>query len=93
MKRNVIPQRVLEGMQAARARGRNSARPRIMTAYKLRYARHLMADRTRAIPDLCRNLDNNAEQHAVSLPACRRHPQGIRQASSRGRGQSVAGSL
>ena len=28
-----------------------------MTADKLRYAQHLMADRTRAIPDICRHLD------------------------------------
>ncbi len=27
-----------------------------MTADKLRYARHLMADRTRSIPDICREL-------------------------------------
>ena len=58
MERNVIRQRVLEGMQAARARGRKGGRPRIMTVDKLRYARHLMADRTRAIPDICRELDD-----------------------------------
>ena len=57
MERNVIRQRVLEGMQAARARGRKGGRPRIMTADKLRYAKQLMADRTRAIPDICRELD------------------------------------
>ena len=58
MERNVIRQRVLEGMQAARARGRKGGRPRIMTADKLRYATHLMADRTLAIPDICRELDD-----------------------------------
>ena len=58
MERNVIRQRVLEGMQAARARGRKGGRPRIMTADKLRYAQHLMADRSRAIPDICRELDD-----------------------------------
>ena len=58
MERNVIRQRVLEGMQAARARGRKGGRPRIMTVDKLRYAQHLMADRTLAIPDICRELDD-----------------------------------
>ena len=58
MERNVIRQRVLEGMTAARARGRKGGRPRIMTGDKLRYAQHLMADRSRAIPDICRELDD-----------------------------------
>ena len=58
MERNVIRQRVLEGMKAARARGRKGGRPRIMTADKLRYARHLMAGRTCPIPDICRELDD-----------------------------------
>ena len=58
MERNVIRQRVLEGIQAARARGRKGGRPRIMTADKLRYARNLMADRSRAIPDICKELDD-----------------------------------
>jgi len=56
MERNVIRQRVKEGLAAARSRGRKGGRPRIMTADKLRYARHLMADRTRSIPDICREL-------------------------------------
>lgn len=56
MERNVIRQRIREGVKAARARGRKGGRPRIMTADKLRYARHLMADRTRSIPDICREL-------------------------------------
>ena len=58
MERNVIRQRVPEGMKAARARGRKGGRPRIMTVDKLRYARHLMADRTRSIPDIRRELDD-----------------------------------
>ena len=49
-------QRVLEGVKAARARGRKGGRPRIMTAEKLRYAQCLMADRSRSIPDICREL-------------------------------------
>lgn len=56
MERNIIRQRVNEGLAAARARGRKGGRPRVMTADKLRYARHLMADRTRSIPEICREL-------------------------------------
>lgn len=56
MERNIIRQRVTEGLAAARARGRKGGRPRIMTAEKLRYAMHLMADSTRSIPDICREL-------------------------------------
>ena len=41
MEHNVIRQRV---------------RPRIMTPEKLRYAQNLMSDRTRSIPDICREL-------------------------------------
>ena len=58
MERNVIRQRIKEGIAAARARGRKGGRPRVMTADKLRYAQHLMADRARSIPDICRELDD-----------------------------------
>ena len=56
MERNVIRQRVRDGVKAARARGRKGGRPRIMTAPKLRYAQSLMADRTRSIPEICTEL-------------------------------------
>ena len=56
MERNVIRQRVKEGLAAARARGRQGGRPRIMTAEKLRYAQHLMADPKRSIPSICLEL-------------------------------------
>ncbi|MFN3845711.1 MAG: recombinase family protein [Paracoccaceae bacterium] len=56
MERNIIRQRVNEGLAAARARGRKGGRPRIMTSDKLRYATHLMADSTRSIPDICKEL-------------------------------------
>ncbi|MFN7597764.1 MAG: recombinase family protein [Cereibacter sp.] len=57
MERNVIRQRVSEGLAAARARGRKGGRPRVMTADKLRYAAHLMADRTRSIPAVALSLN------------------------------------
>ena len=56
MERNVIRQRVKEGVAAARARGRKGGRPRMMTPERLRYAQHLMADRSRSIPSICREL-------------------------------------
>ena len=56
MERNIIRQRVREGVKAARAHGRKSGRPRIMTREKLRYVQNLMADRARSIPDICREL-------------------------------------
>ena len=56
MERNVIRQRIREGVKAARARGRKGGRPRVMTPEKLRYAQNLMADRTRSIPAICREL-------------------------------------
>jgi DNA invertase Pin-like site-specific DNA recombinase len=52
MERNVIRQRVREGLAAARARGRKGGRPRVMTPDKLRYAPHLMADQGRSIPSI-----------------------------------------
>ena len=56
MERNVIRQRVREGLKAARARGRKGGRPRVMTADKLRYAQHLTADTERSIPSICAEL-------------------------------------
>lgn len=60
MERNIIRQRVQEGLAAARARGRKGGRPRVMTAEKLRYAQYLMSDQTRSIPDICKELDDMA---------------------------------
>lgn len=56
MERNVIRQRVKEGIAAARARGREGGRPRLMTPERLRYAQHPMADKARSVPSICREL-------------------------------------
>ena len=56
MERNLIRQRVSEGIAAARARGRKGGRPRLMTPERLRHAQRLMADQTRSIPSICREL-------------------------------------
>jgi DNA invertase Pin-like site-specific DNA recombinase len=42
MERNLISQRISEGIAAARARGRKGGRPRVMTPERLRYAQHLI---------------------------------------------------
>ena len=55
MERNVIRQRVKEGI-AARTVGRKRGRPRLMTPERLRHAQHLMADKNRSIPAICREL-------------------------------------
>ena len=53
MERNVIRQRVREGLAVARARGRNGGRSRIMTAERLHHTRHLMADPSCSMPSIC----------------------------------------
>lgn len=82
MERNVIRQRVKEGLKAARARGRKGGRPRIMTADKLRYAQHLMSDRERTIPSICQNSATSRPQPSTitSMPMER----------SRNRGESCS---
>jgi DNA invertase Pin-like site-specific DNA recombinase len=56
MERSVIRQRVKAGIAAVRTRGRKGGRPRLMTPERLRHAQHLMADRNRSIPAICREL-------------------------------------
>lgn len=56
MERTLTRQRVSEGIAAARARGRKGGRPRVMTPERLRYAQRLMADQTRSIASICREL-------------------------------------
>jgi DNA invertase Pin-like site-specific DNA recombinase len=56
MDRTLIRQRISEGIAAARARGRNGGRPRVMTPEKLRHAQHLMADQSRSIPAIRHEL-------------------------------------
>jgi DNA invertase Pin-like site-specific DNA recombinase len=56
MERNLIRERISEGIAAAQARGRQTGRPRVMTAEKLRCAQHLMADRGRSVSAICHEL-------------------------------------
>ena len=58
--RDLIRERTLAGLAAARARGRTGGRPRLMTRAKLRTAMTMMADRSNAAIDV-------AEQLCISL--------------------------
>ena len=55
--RDLIRERTLAGLQAARARGRHGGRPRALTnAAKITMARKLHADKTNSIADVCNTL-------------------------------------
>ena len=56
MERNLIRPAYQRWYRGPCARGRRGGRPRVMTPEKLRSAQHLMADRTRSIPAICREL-------------------------------------
>jgi DNA invertase Pin-like site-specific DNA recombinase len=54
--RDLIRERTMAGLAAARARGRNGGRPRLMTRAKLRTAMAMMADRGNAAGDVAEQL-------------------------------------
>lgn len=54
--RDLIHERTMAGLAAARARGRKGGRPRVMTRQKLRAAMALMADRENAARDVASQL-------------------------------------
>ena len=54
--RDVIRDRTMAGLAAARARGRVGGRPKIMTDKKVRLAKTLLADHTNTIDDVCQTL-------------------------------------
>jgi len=56
-KRDLIHERTMAGLAAARARGRTGRRPRLMTRAKLRMAMAMMADRPNAAAELAEQLD------------------------------------
>ncbi len=58
--RDLIKERTLAGLAAARARGRNGGRPRLMTRAKLRTAMTMMTDRANSAGDV-------ADQLGISL--------------------------
>ena len=54
--RDLIHERTMAGLAAARARGRTGRRPRLMTRAKLRMAMAMMADRPNAAAELAEQL-------------------------------------
>jgi DNA invertase Pin-like site-specific DNA recombinase len=54
--RDLIHERTMAGLAAARARGRAGGRPRVMTKAKLRTAKTMMADRENAARDIAAQL-------------------------------------
>ncbi len=55
--RNLITERTMAGLEAARARGRKGGRPRLTpSASQIAMAKKLYADQTNSIADICRTL-------------------------------------
>ena len=60
-----------------RQRGRKGGRPRVMAVEKLRYGQRLMADRTRSIPAICRevgDLPASTLYHYLAADGTRKSP-------------------
>ena len=55
--RNLITERTMAGLEAARARGRTGGRPKLnLSRSKVAMAKQLYADQTNSIKDICRTL-------------------------------------
>jgi len=54
--RDIIRERTMAGLAAARARGRVGGRPKIMDEGKVKLARTLMADNSRCVGEVCEIL-------------------------------------
>jgi DNA invertase Pin-like site-specific DNA recombinase len=58
LERNLIKERTIAGLEAARARGRLGGRPKLNTSEgKVAMARKLYADKTYPIEDICKTLN------------------------------------
>src|SRR2546425_7609991 len=55
--RDIIRERTLAGLQAARARGRRGGRPKALTTKTVQMALQLYNDKTNAISDICKTLN------------------------------------
>jgi DNA invertase Pin-like site-specific DNA recombinase len=70
--RDIIRQRTLAGLAAARARGRKGGRPRHLDDKKKRHAVTLHSDPTNSVKDICRTLgDLQGDALSVSRRAAR----------------------
>ncbi|MBV8917196.1 recombinase family protein [Bradyrhizobium sp.] len=76
--RDLIHERTMAGLAAARARGRTGGRPRLMTRAKLRLAMAMMADRGNAAADV-------AEQLSISISTLYAYVDGTGQPKPRAR--------
>jgi DNA invertase Pin-like site-specific DNA recombinase len=54
--RDLIRERTLAGLTAARARGRRGGRPQVLTPTQVAHLRVLAADRNNSVKDICRTL-------------------------------------
>lgn len=54
--RDIIQERTMAGLHAARSRGRIGGRPKVMNAKKLKLAKTLMADNSRSVREICEIL-------------------------------------
>jgi DNA invertase Pin-like site-specific DNA recombinase len=54
--RDLIRERTMAGLRAARARGRTGGRRRVMTAEKVKMASRLMQDASVSVDEICRTL-------------------------------------
>lgn len=54
--RELIRERTIEGLKAARARGRSGGRPRALTKHRLLFAQVALREQTIAVPSLCKEL-------------------------------------
>src|SRR5713226_3864979 len=52
--RDIIRERTLAGLQAARARGRKGGRPKALTSKTVQIAQQLYSDKTNSIADICK---------------------------------------
>jgi DNA invertase Pin-like site-specific DNA recombinase len=54
--RNLIRERTMAGLEAARARGHNGGRPKVGETETKRMARKLYADKSNTVKDICKSL-------------------------------------
>ena len=55
--RDLIRERTMAGLTAARARGRLGGRPKVMAAEKIKMAASLMKDSNVSVREICHNLN------------------------------------
>jgi DNA invertase Pin-like site-specific DNA recombinase len=54
--RDIIRERTIAGLEAARSRGKKGGRPRSLTPHKIQLARTLYADKSTSVSEICKTL-------------------------------------